>query len=97
MVTTKSQKIGTAFVHCLLIILVVVMAMPFILLFMSSVTEENTLIRNGYSFFPAQFSLEAYKYLVTSSAKIFRAYGMTIFVTVAGTALSLLQIGRAHV
>lgn len=89
MVTNRKQKIGLAVVHGILILLAIVMVLPFILLFLSSVTEENTLIANGYSFFPAKFSLAAYAYLINSSAKIFTAYGMTILVTIVGTFFNL--------
>lgn len=63
---------------------------PFVLLVVSSFTDEGTLIRNGYSLFPEKFSLESYKYMFQKSETIIRAYGITIFVTVFGTAASLL-------
>jgi putative aldouronate transport system permease protein len=61
-----------------------------VLLFLSSITEENTLVVHGYSFFPKKFSLTAYQYIVTNSASVIRAYTITIFVTVVGTLGSLL-------
>lgn len=63
--------------------------LPFLLLFLSSVTEENTLLANGYSFFPERFSLEAYAYIFRSGDKIFRAYAMTIIITVIGTVVNV--------
>jgi putative aldouronate transport system permease protein len=44
---------------------------------------------NGYRFWPEAFSLDAYKYLMFNSSVITRAYGITIFVTVVGTTISL--------
>lgn len=70
-------------------LLAAVMILPFVLLFMSSITEENALIRDGYSFFPKQYSLDAYRYIFNNGDKIFRAYGITVFVTVVGTAANL--------
>jgi len=65
--------------------------LPFILLFMSSITDEKALLVDGYSFFPRIFSTYAYEYLfVTNRSSILRSYGTTLFVTVVGTALSLL-------
>jgi putative aldouronate transport system permease protein len=61
------------------------MVLPLVLLFMSSITDENTLVVNGYSFFPAKFSLSAYQYIVTNSLSVFRAYGITVIVTLIGT------------
>ena len=68
------------------------MILPLVLLFMSSITDESTLIVNGYSFFPAKFSLEAYRYIMTNSATVFRAYGITIMVTAIGTTLSIIMV-----
>jgi putative aldouronate transport system permease protein len=63
--------------------------LPFLLLLLSSLTEENALLVYGYSFFPKQFSLEAYRYIFVSSNKILRAYSMTVLVTAAGTTVSI--------
>ena len=49
--------IASLFAVCLLILI------PFLLMFMSSVTDENTLLVNGYTFFPAEWSTEAYTYV----------------------------------
>lgn len=62
---------------------------PFVLLFLSSLTEEHSLIRNGYSFFPEAFSLKSYEYILASGKKIFSSYLVTIAVTVIGTLLNL--------
>lgn len=62
---------------------------PFILVIVASFTEEATLVREGYRFFPDKWSLDAYKAIFKSDT-IPRAYGVSIFVTVVGTLLSLL-------
>ena len=59
------------------------------LLIASSFTDENELIRSGYSFIPTKFSLDAYSYMFKSSNKIFMAYGITILSTVVGTLCGL--------
>lgn len=89
MVKSREDRIFQFIAHFTMIIVVICIVAPFILLFMSSITEENTLIRNGYSFIPEQFSLDAYRYILSSSNKIFKAYGMTIIVTILGTAANL--------
>jgi len=71
----------------LLVTLVVIL--PFLLLLMSSITDENVLVANGYSFFPAKFSLDSYRYIIQSGAKILRAYGVSILVTICGTLLNV--------
>lgn len=64
---------------------------PFALLVMSSLTDEKTLIQNGYSLFPAKFGLDSYVYMFKSGSSIARAYGVTVLVTVSGTVCGMLM------
>lgn len=77
------------FAHFVLIVITVCCILPFILLLMASITGEKSLAAYGYSFFPKEFSLDAYQYLLSSSTSIFRAYGISIFITVIGTVCNL--------
>jgi putative aldouronate transport system permease protein len=86
----KEQRIWQWISHIVMILLSLAAVLPFILLFVSSITDESTLIRNGYSYFPEKLSLEAYRYLFDHSDTIFRAYGITIIVTVIGTSVGLI-------
>lgn len=86
----STNKIGQIIMHVVCIFLCVCCVAPFVLLITSSLTEESTLVRNGYSFIPASWSLESYEYLIMKGDKIVRAYGITIFTTVVGTAVSIL-------
>lgn len=78
------------FAHAFMIFLAVCCIFPFALLIMSSLTEEKTLVQNGYSLFPKKFGLESYAYMFKSGSSIGRAYGITILVTAVGTSVSLL-------
>ncbi len=62
---------------------------PFYLIGISSFASESSLIRNGFRMIPEEFSLDAYRLVFTNPARIGRAYLNTIFVTLAGTVLSL--------
>ena len=73
------------FASVVMICVMVIVIFPFLLLFISSITEENTLLINGYSIFPEKLSFDAYKYIWNSRDVIFRAYGITVCVTVIGT------------
>lgn len=75
--------------HAILLVCAAACVLPFLLLLTSSITDEQTIIQKGYSFFPEKFSLDAYRYLWNESTDIFRAYGVTIFITVVGTVVSL--------
>jgi putative aldouronate transport system permease protein len=90
MVLSSTGKIYQGVINAVLIVVTLWMVLPLILLFMSSITEENSLIVNGYSFFPKKLSLASYLYIVTNSSSVFNAYGITIFVTVVGTTATLL-------
>lgn len=65
---------------------------PFAFVVIISFTSESALKANGYSFFPKEFSIAAYKYVLNSSNQMLKSYGVTILITVIGTLLGLLLI-----
>lgn len=75
-------------VNAILIVLCILCIAPFIMLISASFTGENTLVAEGYNFFIKDFSLDAYEYLFRDNS-IFRAYGITIFVTAVGVICSI--------
>lgn len=77
-------------INILFVILCIFCLFPFLLLISSSFTDENILIKYGYSFFPRKFSAAAYTYLLKNGWKILSSYFNTIWVTILGTLLSLL-------
>lgn len=62
---------------------------PFLLLIISSFTEDKSIMQYGYSFFPKKWSLDAYIYLFSQGGKIIQAYGISVFVTVLGTLMGV--------
>ena len=76
--------------NLIMIIWTVLIILPFILLFMSSITDEKVLEANGYGFWPAKFSMDAYGYILKSGKKILSAYGVSILITAIGTLLNVL-------
>ena len=77
------------FANTLMIVLVICVLAPFFLMLMSSLTDEQTLIANGYSFFPKKFSLYAYRYLLVQSGSVGRGYFISVMITVIGTLANL--------
>jgi putative aldouronate transport system permease protein len=65
---------------------------PLLLVVIISLSDEKSLLMNGYSFFPKTLSTKAYDYIVAAGDAIWRAYGISIAVTLIGTAISLLVI-----
>lgn len=86
----QHDKIQQTLMHAFMILLVMSCILPFLLMVMASFTEEATLTRNGYSFFPEVFSLETYRYIIKSAGTILRGYVMTIVITLIGTACNLI-------
>ncbi|KQX56817.1 MULTISPECIES: carbohydrate ABC transporter permease [Paenibacillus] len=84
----KSQ-LYQAIIHVFFIGIVCLCLLPFFLLVITSFTDEMTIVSEGYSFLPSKFSLAAYEFLWNDSSNIFRAYGITILVTVVGTFVGL--------
>ena len=89
MTNSKKAKRFQFWINVVLILITLSIILPFVLVFISSLTDENTLIRNGYSFFPEKFSFYAYSYIIRQGEKILRAYGITVFVTIVGTAANI--------
>ncbi len=92
MIMSNGRRAYQIVINVILLLVALVMILPLVLLFMSSITDENILIANGYSFFPEKFSLYAYRYILQNYMTIFRAYGITILVTLIGTSASIVLV-----
>ena len=82
---TKSDKRWSLAGNAVLTVLAVLALAPFMLLIISSFTDEGAALRNGYSFFPEAWSLAAYKYIFAQWNTIGRSYLMSLLVTSIGT------------
>lgn len=87
---SNDAKHFNIFATVVLAILTAIALIPLILIVIASFTDENALLRNGYSFFPAKWSLDAYVYMVQQHTVILRAYGISLLVTLIGTVVSVL-------
>ena len=90
MTNSKKTKRYQFWINLILIVMTLTINLPFLLVFISSITDETVLIRNGYSFFPEKISFYAYQYIIRQGEKILRAYGVTILITVVGTFFNLM-------
>ena len=71
---------------------------PFLILIGSSFASEKEIITQGYNIIPKTISLDAYELIFRNPQKILRAYGVTIFITSAGTSIALfISIMTAYV
>lgn len=85
------NKTGQVALNIIFILLTIVALAPFLLLVSSSLSSEAALAEYGYGFFPKELSFNAYTYLFKSGTKIIRGYGITVLVTIIGTAASVLM------
>lgn len=90
MIRSKSNRRFQIFAYCVLSVVAVIVTCTVRTAFVSSFTDENVLITYGNSFFPRKLSLESYAYIFKHADTIFRAYSVTILVTVIGTAVNTL-------
>lgn len=89
-VRSKGEKGFELSAHIVLILLSLLAVIPFVLLIISSFTDEAVAVSQGYRFFPEKFSVSAYAYILREWAQIGRAYLITIIVTIIGTLVSIL-------
>jgi len=78
--------------NIIFVLLAVMTVFPVLLVFSISFTDQSAIAKFGYQLIPSTFSLDAYRYIFASDMGIGRAYGVTIFATVVGTAISVLVI-----
>lgn len=89
MIRSKEDKIFETVAYIVMFLVLIIVLFPFLLLFISSITEESSLLIHGYSIFPKKISFDAYSYIWESKDVIFKAYATTIGVTVIGNRYSL--------
>ena len=76
----------------LLTILSILCVLPFIVIISGSLTDNLTILRDGFSIFPRNLTIESYRTIFRSPAGIIQAYKMNFYYTFMGTALGLLVI-----
>jgi putative aldouronate transport system permease protein len=76
-------------ISTLLILTSLLIVLPLILVVIISFSSAESIVFNGYTFFPSKYTLDAYKNLAKTGAQIKNSYIITVFYTFTGTALSL--------
>ena len=71
------------------ILLAIMTFLPVLFVFIISISSEASIAQNGYSFFPAEFSIESYAYLWQSKDYIGRSFLNSVGITVVGTVIGL--------
>lgn len=81
----RFQVIG----NIIMVLLSAMAILPMLLMLISSLTSNEALVRNGYAFWPEEWSLEAYEYIFSTGNSVVHAYGISILLTAVGTLCSL--------
>ncbi len=90
---TKKKKSNDAVIMDIIVYTVITIfclfcLIPFIMLIATSFETEINILRDGYKLWPSKFTTEAYR-TIFRTGQIFKAYGVTIFITIIGTLLSM--------
>lgn len=86
----NNTSLGHAIIHIIMIVVCAACVAPLLLIVAASFSDEASLVEYGFRFIPVKFSTAAYQYLLNDPEQIVRAYGVSVFVTVVGAAVSLL-------
>lgn len=88
----RYSKAANIAINAVCVIMALMCILPLILVISISLTSEAGIVNHGYTFFPSEFSLDAYKYIWNVKDSIISAYKITILTTVMGTLISVLVI-----
>ncbi|WP_286315301.1 carbohydrate ABC transporter permease [Romboutsia ilealis] len=78
--------------NIILAVFAIACVFPFIFVIIISLTSEQSLLEHGYSIFPKEWSLDAYKYLFQSGGALAQSYMVTILVTILGTIINVSMV-----
>ncbi|MDD3206130.1 MAG: carbohydrate ABC transporter permease [Lachnospiraceae bacterium] len=93
---TKKRRLNSVSIPTEIVIYIVLglfclaCVLPFLFVIIISFTSEDSIRQIGFSFIPAEWSLEAYKYVIDLGDQLWRSYFNSFFVTLLGTFLSVL-------
>ncbi|MEC0089613.1 carbohydrate ABC transporter permease [Paenibacillus macquariensis] len=85
-------------IHLLLILFGISCIIPLISIISISLSDENSIIQNGYSFVPQGFNFSSYAYVLYKPLQLLSALKTSLIVSIVGTLISLIiTAGIAYV
>lgn len=87
---TEKKGIGQYILGFFLLLYTLFCALPVILVFIAAFTDEMSINQNGFSFWPEKWSMDGMNSVLRYGKQLMTSYGVTIFITVAGTFFGLL-------
>ncbi len=84
--TASFKLVGYSFMSLVTLICFI----PFWLIIVASISDEKTILVEGFKLWPQVFSLDAYRSIFSDAGPLMKAYAVTMFITALGTLLGLL-------
>lgn len=86
----RISKPANFILNIIFLLMALACVIPVLLVVAISFSAETSITEYGYRFIPKIFSLEGYTFLLSQGKMIMRALGVSLFVTIVGTALGVL-------
>ena len=83
---STSTKVFYVICYTFVALMALVCLLPFIMVVSGSFSSEQAIRFQGYGILPREFTTAAYALIFKSPMTVVRAYGVSIFITLAGTA-----------
>ncbi|WP_139997342.1 carbohydrate ABC transporter permease [Paenibacillus paridis] len=84
-----SSPVYTTIAYAVVTIIALVCVLPFIVLLAGAFSSESSVLKDGYWFWPREFSLEAFQFIFRFPEDVLSAYKVSILITIIGTVVSL--------
>lgn len=84
-----SRKTDLVF-NIIFVILALICIIPVVFIFIISISSEASIKTYGYLFWPKEFSIDSYAFVFREGTTILRSLGISVLVTVLGTALGVM-------
>lgn len=86
----KGTKSFTVLGYAVMTVITIICFIPFWLIISASISDEHTILVEGFKLWPSEISFDAYRSIFQDSSSIFESYAVTLIVTAVGTASALL-------
>ncbi len=86
----KEFKLSKVFIHAIFIFFAILCVIPLVAIVSVSLTDEVDIVKNGYMLIPPKLDIKSYLFVLTNPKMIVNAYSVSIFLSIAGTLLSLI-------
>lgn len=86
----EKKGVGQYILGFFLMLYTLFCVLPVLLVFIAAFTDEMSIVKNGFSYFPEKWSTSGINAVLRYGKQLFTSYGVTIFITVVGTLFGLL-------